>query len=30
MTIKNVESSYERLAIDEAFRVTINSAKNKQ
>ena len=29
MTIKNVKAFYERLAVDEAFRVQINSAKSK-
>ncbi len=30
MTTKNVKAFYERLAIDEAFRVQINLAQSKQ
>lgn len=30
MTIENVKAFYERLAIDEAFKVQIDSAQSKQ
>lgn len=30
MTIENVKAFYERLAVDEAFRVQINSAQSKK
>lgn len=30
MTIENVKAFYERLAVDEAFRVQINLAQSKQ